>query len=153
MTIRKSGDRFKDHYWFLFVKISPCCCLPCSCFHYFLEHVENSYHCFNVHILLTVICVIFESVSIDWFFSSLWIVFSGFCLWLTVLKVPNIGNFFVFDECWIFLVFINILELFFWDTIMPLENNIFISSEVCFYAFLAGASRTTFRTKLVFPQC
>ena len=46
-----------------------------------------------------------------------------------------------------------ILELFFWDTIMPLENNIFISSEVCFYAFLAGASRTTFRTKLVFPQC
>ena len=67
--------------------------------------------------------------------------------------MPNIGNFFVFDECWIFLVFINILELFFWDTIMPLENNIFISSEVCFYAFLGGASRTTFRTKLVFPQC
>lgn len=26
-------------------------------------------------------------------------------------------------------------------------------TEVCFYAFLAGASRTTFRTKLVFPQC
>ena len=36
---------------------------------------------------------------------------------------------------------------------MPLGNNIFISSEVCFYAFLGGTSRTTFRTKLAFPQC
>lgn len=33
---------------------------------------------------------------------------------------------------------------------MPLGNNIFISSEVCFYAFLGRTSRTTFRTKLVF---
>ena len=66
--------------------------------------------------------------------------------------MPNIGNFFVFDECWIFLVFINILELFSEIQLCHLEIIFLFLLRFAFMLFWVEHPEQPLGQSLLFPS-
>lgn len=66
--------------------------------------------------------------------------------------MPNIGNFFVFDECWIFLVFINILELFSGIQLCHLEIIFLFLLRFAFMLFWVEHPEQPLGLSLFFPS-